>query len=308
MSKPRSRAVDLAVYLLVRFAVCFIQALSPTSARAFARGLAWLAYRIDRRHRQVAAENLRHAFPELIDDSERDRLVRDVYLHFCTLLVEIILLPRRLHVGNWNRHLRLPPGGELIALLTSGRPVLLVTGHYGNWETGGYVIGLLGFRSFAVARPLDNPFLEDYLRRFRESTGQSILNKHGDFERMQAILAQGGIIATLGDQDAGQRGLFVDFFNRPASTHKAIALLALEHGVPLAVMGVRRIGAVLEYELDLEDVIFPETYQDQPDAVRAMTQRFTAALERIVRRAPEQYFWLHRRWKHQPSKAKRRAA
>src|SRR5208282_4553765 len=101
-----------------------------------------------------------------------------------------------------------------------------------------YVLGLLGVKSYAVARPLDNPYLEDFLRRFRERTGQKLLAKRGDFEQMQTILGKGGIIATLGDQDAGQRGLFVDFFGRPASTHKAMAVLALEYNVPILVIGV----------------------------------------------------------------------
>ena len=126
---------------------------------------------------------------------------------------------------------------------------------------------------------------------------------------MQALLARGGVIATLGDQDAGQRGVFVDFFGRPASTHKAIALLALEHRVPLMVVGTARPGKGRRYQVLVGDVFFPEDYEGKPDAVKAMTQRFTSGLERVIRMAPEQYFWLHRRWKHQPpvKKGKRAA-
>jgi KDO2-lipid IV(A) lauroyltransferase len=100
----------------------------------------------------------------------------------------------------------------------------------------------------------------------------------------------------------------VDFFGRPASTHKAIALLALEHRVPLLVVGVRKVGEPLRYEVRAEDHILPEDYDGRTDAVRAMTQRFTAALERVVRASPEQYFWLHRRWKHQPVQRKEKRA
>ena len=113
-------------------------------------------------------------------------------------------------------------------------------------------------------------------------------------------------MATLADQDAGERGLFVDFFGRPASTHKAIALLALEHRVPLLVVLARNTGAPLRYQIEVAELILPEDYENQPDAVRAITQRFTMALERGVRQSPQQYFWLHRRWKHQLSKPKRR--
>lgn len=308
MSKPRSRVADYAVYLVVRIVVCVLQALPYSAARAVSRGLAWLAYHVDKRHRLVADDNLRQAFPGRYTDVERDALVRGVYRHFCGLLVEIVHIPRLLHATNWRRHVDLSRAGSIVAGMLSGRPLMIVTGHFGNWEVGGYVLGLLGFRTYAIARPLDNPYVDDYLRSFRERTGQGILAKHGDFDKMNAILANSGVLATLGDQDAGQRGLFVDFFGRPASTHKAIALLSLEHNVPLAVTGVRKAGEPLRYEIFVEDFIRPEEYEGRPDAVPAMTQRFTSALERIVREAPEQYFWLHRRWKHQPVARKARKA
>jgi KDO2-lipid IV(A) lauroyltransferase len=304
MSRRRSAALDYAVYLLIRLVVCVLQALSLPAARRFAAALAWLAYRLDRRHRQVACDNLRQAFPGRYPDTELERAVQEVYRHFCTVLIEIVHLPRKLHVNNWRNHMRIRNGRALVDCLLSGRPVLLMTGHFGNWEMAGYLLGLLGFTTHAIARPLDNPHLDGFLRRFRERTGQKLLAKHGDFEQMQRLLESGGVLATLADQDAGQRGVFVDYFGKPASTHKAVALLALEHRVSLVVTGAYKIGQPMNYEIATEEVILPEDYASQPDAVRAITQRFTAALERLVRRAPEQYFWLHRRWKHQPQARK----
>jgi KDO2-lipid IV(A) lauroyltransferase len=270
--------------------------------------LAWLAYHVNRRHRLIALDNLRQAFPNRFHEAELDEMVRAVYRHFCTLLIEIAHLPRKLRVNTWRRHLDLKGGRKIVGCLLSGRPVLIVTGHLGNWELGGCVLSLVGFGGHAIARPLDNPFLDDYLRRFRERTGQKLLAKHGDFEQIESVLAGGGVLATLADQDAGQRGLFVDFFGRPASTHKAVALLALEHRVPLVVMATLKVGEPMRYHIVVEDVIFPEEYDGRADAVRAITQRYTTALERLVRAAPEQYFWLHRRWKHQPAKSRRRVA
>jgi KDO2-lipid IV(A) lauroyltransferase len=247
----------------------------------------------------VALDNLRHAFPARYTEFELRRRVRAVYRHFCTLLIDIIHVPRKLHPDNWRRHVEFDRG-RWADLLLGDRPLLLVTGHFGNWELGGYVLGLLGFTTHAIARPLDNRFLDDYLRSFRERTGQRMLAKHGDFERMQALLEGRAVLATLADQDAGPRGLFVDFFGRPASTHKAVALLALEYRVSLVVLGVIRLPGELRYRIVVEDVVEPAEYEGRPDAVRAITQRFTAGLERLVRQAPTQYFWLHRRWKHQP--------
>jgi KDO2-lipid IV(A) lauroyltransferase len=309
MPRQRSRVADYAVYLVVRLLVCLIQALSLAAARKLAAALAWLAYRLDRRHRAVALDNLRHAFPGRFSEAELDRMTRAVYRHFCGVLVEIVHLPRRLHSTNWRDHIDLTGGPDIVPCLLSGRPLLIVTAHFGNWEMAGYALGLLGFRTYAIARTLDNPHLNAFLLKFREKTGQTILDKEDDFARIEGALRAGGVIATLADQDAGPRGQFVGFFGRPASTHKAVALLALEHGAALAVVGVPRVGEPLRYCIAVEEVIRPEEYAGRPDAVAALTQRFTAALERQVRQFPEQYFWLHRRWKHQPQprKAKRAA-
>ena len=298
--KPPKPFRDFAAYLALRLVVGIIQALTDWAARTLALTLAWLAYRIDARHRRVADENLRHAFPDL-SAAARDRLVRGCFRHFATLLVEVARMPRKLHPHNWRDHVELADGGALATAMTSGRPVMLVGGHLGNWELAGYALGLLGFRTHAIARPLDNPYFDRYLRKFRERTGQRVLAKRGDFDQMTELMKRGGVLGTLADQDAGRRGLFVTFFNRPASTHKAIALMALEYNVLLLVVGVPKIAEPMRYRVILEDAIDPADYAGHPDAVIAITQRYTTALERIARRYPEQYFWLHRRWKHQPT-------
>lgn len=299
--KPRKPAVDLAVYLAVRLAVCLIQALPPAVAFRIAEFLAWVAYAVDRRHREVAADNLRHAFPELAaDPAKLDRLVRGTYRHFLRMVVEIALLPRKLHTGTWRKYMTMYPGVGIIGPLLAERPLLIVTGHFGNWEMAGFMLGANGFATYAIARTLDNPHLERFLARFRTKTGQQIIAKNDDFDRLTAVLRGNGKVATLADQDAGPRGLFVDFFGRPASTHKAVALMAIEFDAALAVIGVPRLAEPMYYGVVCEDVIDPRDYADRPDAVKAITERYTAALERLIRRHPEQYFWLHRRWKHRP--------
>src|SRR5437763_5003936 len=197
MSRPRSLLADYLVYLVVRLLVAAIQLLPYATACQVAASLAWLAYHVDRRHRLVAIENLRHAFPGRYTEAELDALVRAVYRHFCTLVVDIIQVPRTLRAGNWRRYVRLDET-PWSRLLLSGRPLLFVTGHFGNWEMGGYSLGLLGLRSYAVARTLDNAFLDDYLRRFRESTGQKLLATKGEFDQIDAVLAGGGVLESLG--------------------------------------------------------------------------------------------------------------
>lgn len=301
--KPRNPTVDWLVYLAVRLAVSLIQALPTAAAGGFAHLLAAVAYRVDKRHRRVADENLRFAFPDLTD-ADRDRLIRDCYRHFCTMVVEIAVLPRKLRPENWRNYASLVGGQHILTALLRDRPVLIVTAHFGNWELAGFALGALGFRTYAIARVLDNPHLERFLKQFRERTGQTLIAKKDDFDRLSDTLRGGGKVATLGDQDAGTRGVFVDFFGRPASAHKAVALMAMEFDAVMLVIGIPRVrgGVRWHYHIACEDVIDPREYADRGDAVKAITQRYHDALARLIRRHPEQYFWLHRRWKSQPVK------
>lgn len=304
MAKPRRPAVDFAVFLAVRATVCIVQALPTSWAFAFADLLAAAAYRLDKRHRRVAEENLRAAFPERTP-AAIDRLVLGCYRHFALLVVEMILLPRKLHVENWRNYATLVGGRPTLTGLLSNRPLLMVTAHFGNWELAGYTLGAIGFRTHAIARVLDNPYLERFLKTFRTATGQTIVAKRDDFERLTGVLKAGGKVATLADQDAGPRGVFVEFFGRPAAAHKAVALMAMEYDAVMLVFGVPRVGEPMRFEMVCEDAIDARDYIGRPDAVKAITQRYHEALERMIRRHPEQYFWLHRRWKTQPAMKKK---
>ncbi len=306
--KRRVPAVDFAVYLAVRLVVCLVQALPPAIALKIGEFLGWLAYRVDKRHRTVAAENIRQAFPELAHDSGRvDRLVRATYRHILLVVVEMMLIPRKMHTASWRRYADMYRGTGIIGPTFAPRPCLIVTGHFGNWEIAGRLIGLFGLKTFAIARVLDNPHLERFVKRFRQGTGQTVIAKKDDFDRLTEVLGKNAKVATLADQDAGTRGVFVNFFGRPASTHKAVALMAMEFDAVLAVIGVPRLAEPMSYAVVCEDVIDPRDYASRPDAVKAITERYTAALERMIRRHPEQYFWLHRRWKSQPAVRKTRA-
>lgn len=304
--KQRNRYVDWAVFAAVRFGIFVIQALPLRVALGLGNWLGYLAYLIDKRHREVARENLRYAFPERCSDPVVcDRLVRQCYWHFCTMAIEIAVIPRKLHQPMWRLMFAFDGLERLADQVLNERAMMIVTPHFGNWEVAGYLTGILGLKTHAIARTLDNPYLHEFFLRFRQKTGQTILNKSGDFERITNVLVNRGTIVTLGDQAAGEKGLFVDFFHRPASTHKAVALFSLQHDAPMVVVGVARVGTPIKFKCFVEDIIDPREYTGKRLAgVKEITIRFTKAFERLVRRYPEQYFWLHRRWKHEPKSDK----
>ncbi len=306
--KVRRPWLDYLVYAIVRSLVAFVQMLSIEQSYELARFLGWVLYQADKRHREVGLENLKQAYGVAMSARERDLVIRGVYRHFCAMLMEIIHLPRVCHWTNWRDLLVLEGHGPLLDKFMSGkRPLIFLTGHYGNWEMAGYVFGMFGFPTVAVARTLDNPYLERYLRSFRERTGQELIPKTGGFDQMVEVLRNNRALSFLADQDAGQRGLYVDFFGRPASTHKAIALLAIEHQAPVIVGVARRIGPGFRYEFFCADVIDPAEMTGSADDIRLLTVRYTKALEQLIRQDPTQYLWLHRRWKHQPQAARKKA-
>ncbi len=311
MAKQRIRVIDYGAYIVVRLFAALVRALPFTIAVRAADGVALLAMKVLGRRNEIARDNIRHAFPGEYDDDQIDRLLAAMYRHFFRMMVEIVHFGHLLHLRNWRKLIEFGSPEDyrrFTEVLFTPRPIMMVTAHFGNWEILSYVIGRLGFAGHVIARPLDNPYVDRWLRRWRESTGQTLVAKNGEFELIEGALVKGGILGTVGDQDAGSRGLFVPFFNRPASTHKAIALLALRHE-PLVVVGAAvRIGSGLRFRGYAEDVIDPIDYRGRPDAIRAITIRFTEALERMIRRHPEQYFWLHRRWKHQPPIGKNKGA
>ena len=300
MAKPRSKLADYSVYLVIRGIVAVAQMMTVEQSYEFARILARILYTFDSRHRKIGLENLKHAFGDEYGDAQRDQIIRGVYEHFCMLLMEILHIPRKLDPTTWRDRITLVGQGEVLNRLLEGGPLIMLTGHFGNWEMAGYLFGVFGFPPNSVARTLDNPYLDAFLRGFRERTGQRMIPKNGGYGQMLEVLRGGGILSFLADQDAGQRGLYVDFFGRPASTHKAIALLAIEHNAPVVVGYARRIGPEFRYEVGCDAIIEPSEWAESSDGVRLLTQRYTSALEGYIRKNPEQYLWLHRRWKHQP--------
>jgi len=306
--RRRRPVLDLVAYLAVRVVVCLAQMMSVDQSYGMARVLASLLYRVDQRHRRVGMENLRLAFDDRYTEAERDAIVRGVYRHFCMMLMEILHIPRKLHPTTWRERITLAGHEKVVDRLLDGGPVIMLTGHFGNWEMAGYLFGVFGFPPHSVARTLDNPHLDRFLRAFRERTGQKMIPKKGGYDEMLEVLRSGGVLSFLADQDAGDHGMFVDFFGRPASTHKAIALLAIEYQAPVVVGYARRIGPGFRYEVGCTELIEPSEWTGTPDDARLLTQRYTSALEALIRRDPDQYLWLHRRWKHQPKPKKPKGA
>jgi KDO2-lipid IV(A) lauroyltransferase len=302
------RFVDYLVYLVVRLFVCVVQAMSLDTCGRMARWLAWLANDVVRLRRGVIEENLATAFPDL-SPGERRELSRAMWVHLFLMICEIAHAPRKIHDTNWRDYICFRNEAAMMRLFWADRPKVFVGGHFGNFELASYTMGLFGFETYAVARTLDNRYLDRFVREFRESRGQHILAKQGSAEEIAELLAHNRTLSVLGDQAAGTKGCWVDFFGRPASAHKAVALFSLANDAPLAVGYARRRDKPLHYEMATAAIFDPRTAPAEQRGLVELSQWFTSHLERFVRESPAQYWWVHRRWKGEPpARAKRRQA
>jgi KDO2-lipid IV(A) lauroyltransferase len=308
LAKPKHRSfvtrlADLAAYASVRIAICVIQALPRHACERWARNLSDLLANRMRIRRAVVRDNLRQAFPALSPDQRRE-VARGMWEHLLLMVVEIAHANRVIHKSTWRRHLRIHGMEAFVRTLWLERPKVILSGHYGNFELAAYLFGLFGFQIFSVARELDNPLLDRFVTRFRESRGQRILPKKGSAPDVALVLEENGVIGLMGDQAAGPKGCWVDFFGRPASVHKAIGVFALSSAAPVMVCSATRRGGLFDYDLRLDGTADPAVATPETADLKSLSQWYTSLLEDAIRREPSQYWWVHRRWRDRPRKAR----
>ena len=281
-------------YAAVTTVVAVVRVL-PMRAVLAAGALLGLAFHaVDGGHRRLAVRNLESAFP-VRTVAERRAIARHMFEHFGRLLMVLLkfstMSPQRMLD-------RVEFEGEerVVAAHALNRGVLLFTGHFGFWEINALVHGLTLNPIAVLARPLDNPLLHDLLESVRRSTGNSVIYRRGAIRRVLRALEANQAVAVLIDQHIQTAdAVYVDFFNRPAATTSALAALALRTGAPVVpVFALPLPGG--RFRMVYEHPVEPPP-ADDPDAIREFTQRCTDVLEMYVRRHPQLWLWMHRRWR-----------
>jgi KDO2-lipid IV(A) lauroyltransferase len=286
------------VAVLVGLVGGLVGRLPPRAAHGLGVGLGRAAYRILPGRRHVALDNLTLVYGDSLSPAARAMLARRCFEHLGLTTVECC----RLFFGSAERVLRRVrgTGTEHIAkALAQGRGIFFLTGHFGNWELLAATHGLAGFGLSVVVRPLDNPYLDALIARARARSGLRAISKREAVQGVRAALARGECIGILLDQDAGREGVFVPFLGHAASTSRALAVLALKTRAPVVPAFIHRLPDG-SHELVLDPEIPLVITGDLDHDILVNTARFTAAIERHVRAHPEQWFWVHRRWKTRP--------
>ena len=304
----RAHLRDPFVLGAVASATGAIRALGPRTTRPPLAALGDLYTRLplNRRRLDRATANIRWCFPDL-DERAARAVARASWRHLFLLGAEMSVGPRPYRFACWPDWIEPPAAPDAVRTLLEG-PAILVTGHCGNWELMGAWLGTLGLPIHAVYRPLDNRALDGWVRRTRSRLGIDLVDKFGAFEIMPKILDRGEPVAFTADQDAGEHGLFVPFFDRLASSYKSIGLLAIKYEIPVVCGGAVRVSHAtdplhlgpLRYRIHVADVIHPQDWADEPDPLFTITARYRRAIESLVRLAPEQFLWMQTPWRRRP--------
>lgn len=294
--RGRWSPVTLVEWGLVVSLAKLFACLPESAAYALGELAGRLAFRLDERHRAITLENLARAFPGEYPPEEIERLARAVFENLGRTAVDVARSDRLLHEAGADA-VRFEGLEKVEEARRRGKGVLFISAHFGPWELLPLSYAVRFGPAYVVARPLDNPRLDDLLTALRERGGNRVIRKRDAVQAILQLLRRGEMVGILIDQHISEKeGVVVPFFGRPASTAFAPALIAMRSGAAVLPVAILREGPGRYRVIFAEEVPVRRSGDLQADLAEN-TARFTAAIEAFIRARPDHWFWVHRRWK-----------
>lgn len=281
-------------YLAMKAFLGFLASRQAAERVSWGRRLGRILYRLDGKHRRLAIDNIIRGLG--VDEEKAESIARSNFEHLGLNLAEFAVMGRR---GGEDTKVTIEGLEKIVGARSRGRGAFLLSGHFGNWEMIGAALGH-SVPLTVVARPMKNPLTEKLIRERREGSGMKVVGHRNATKQILKCIAEGEVVAVLLDQNTHHReAVFVNFLGRPASVNFGLALLAAKTGAPVLPGFTVREDA-LRHRAYVGDPIELASRADRREELGVNSARFTAALEAFVRRYPEQWFWVHNRWKNQP--------
>lgn len=298
MTRDMTRVHHL-VYRIVRAVFMALGRLSVDARERTARRLGWLLFRLDRKHRRIALTNLNRAFGNTWTPDDVARCAEAVFVNLFRIVLEVawaVRAPKEQMV----RRFRVYGRHHLDAARRRGRGVLVLTGHFGNWELLPHAAGLAGVPTSVVYRPLDFPPLDRFFYETRTRFGARMVSSGGAVREVIRRLRRRETLALLMDQNVDwYEGVFVDFFGHRSCANKSLALLAMRTGAPVVPVYLAR-AADGGFRVDILPEVPTRRTGDKQRDIEENTLAYNRVLEGLIRRHPDQWFWVHQRWKTRP--------
>ncbi|MBW2163847.1 MAG: lysophospholipid acyltransferase family protein [Deltaproteobacteria bacterium] len=292
-------AFDSQIENLLERVFKLIGSIPPNRHIAIANFLGRLWFSLDKRHKIITLDNLSRAYKNKMSKSEQEILAKSVFINLVRFILDMCWGLNR-SPEELKAHIDYSESVHLKKALKKGKGALILTGHLGNWEFLPLVPAFEGIKANAVYRPLDYKPMDNFTQKMRSRTGTGLIHLRGAVEKIVAALNKNEAIGLLMDQNASfTTGVVVDFFGRKTMANKGLALLALKTGAPVVPAFLIREGEGLKL-VSGPEIPLIKTGDKRKD-MELNTQQYNQVIEKYVRKYPEQWFWVHRRWKSKVS-------
>ena len=279
----------------------FLGVFSRRRAERIAHFFGKILFNVDKKHRKIALDNLTYAFGQEKQLEETERIAQQVFINLVKIVFEIAW-SLHLKENQFKEHFKIDGYHNIKNAYEKGKGVLVLTAHFGNWELLTIIAKMIKFPINIVVRPLDFKPLDHFIFNLRTRYGGKIIPKERSIHAIIKSLNRGEMVALLMDQNVDwYEGVFVDFMGHRACTSKGLALLALKTEAPVVPVFMIREKSGLRAEFGPE-IVTVKTGDRQKD-IETNTQEYNRVIENFVRRYPEQWFWIHQRWKTKPYQA-----
>ena len=298
----KNKALAYSEYVLVYSFYAFLNILPQDLSLKIGRFLGLIFYKIDKKHRKHTLNNLKIAFPTKTENELTDIAIK-FYKNLGMVFVEIFRLNK---YKESNIDDFVDSDFDHIKNIYGKQGILLLTAHFGNWELLAKTFGLKGYKGNVLARPLDNPFIEKILYDLRTASGNKVIyNRENAVKNIIKALNEKEIVGFLPDENASKRiGVFVDFFGVKACTMPGMANIAAKTKLPVIPAFIVRIkgkgGNYSKHRLIIEPPLDIKYTGDRKTDTMNILKLFNEKIEDIIKQYPEQWFWIHNRWKTRP--------
>jgi len=292
--------IDFLGFITVKsFSVC-LRCIPLRPALWIGRRIGDIVYCVGLKRREIAYANLKAAFPEK-SSKELKRINKAHFENLGMNVIELLKLPV-MHKSYLESHVKLENKDNIKTIMEKGKGAIILTAHFGNWEIASLAASLNGYIMSVFAREQKYERLNNLLNEFRQSTGCRVITKGFSAKDIIKALHNNGIIAMLSDQDAGANGVFVNFFNRPASTAQGAIAFSLKTGATILPSFIHRIGGYKHIARAGEPLGLINTGNKERD-MKENLQEIARILEDYIKKFPEQWLWAHKRWKSTPQRS-----
>ena len=298
--KTLKRKRDRLLYHTINYLLDLMGLIPRDTGQWMARTIASLWFRLDARHRRITRDNLVHAYGRTRSQKEINAIARRVFIHF-TMTIFRIAWGRTIGLKQFSKWFTISGMGHYHNAARQQKGVLFLTGHVGSWELFPFFYGYTGLvaKGASVFRPLRNPALEQFITDLRQRFGGNMFPLKRALTAILATLENQGTALLLMDQSTKpRRGTVIDFFGRATYAHTGMARLALQTGAPVVPLFLIQEGD--RYLVVMEPEIPFVMAENEAATLQINTRNYNRAIEKMVNRFPDQYFWLHNRWKYQP--------